>query len=122
MILVDTSVWIDHLHKSIPALAEALECGEVLTHPFVIGELACGQLAHRRNVLALLSTLPTCTVATDAEALRLIEGRRLMGKGLGYAGVHLLASAILTDEAMLWTRDKQLAAIAMQLRLNFHYA
>ena len=122
MILVDTSVWIDHLHKSIPALAEALERGGVLTHPFVIGELACGQLAHRRNVLELLSTLPACTVATDAEVLRLIEGRRLMGKGLGYADVHLLASTILTEEARLWTHDKQLAAIARQLRINFQYA
>jgi predicted nucleic acid-binding protein len=73
MILVDTSVWIDHLHRSIPLLVEALEREEVLTHPFVIGELACGTLAKRREVLVLLAALPAAAVATDEEALGLIE-------------------------------------------------
>jgi predicted nucleic acid-binding protein len=115
VILVDTSVWIDHLHKSIPALEEALEREEVLSHPFVIGELACGELANRREVIELLLTLPASPLATDDEALRFIEDRRLMGKGIGYIDVHLLASAILAEGGRLWTRDKRLAAIAAQL-------
>jgi hypothetical protein len=93
----------------------------VVTHPFVVGELACGQLANRLEMLHLLSTLPTSAVATDAEVRRLIEGRRLMGKGLGYMDVHLLASAILTEDASLSTRDKQLATIAMQLGIVFEH-
>jgi predicted nucleic acid-binding protein len=115
VILVDTSVWIDHLHKGIPALGEALERGEVLSHPFVIGELACGELANRGEVLELLLTLPASPLATDGEALRFIEDRRLMGKGIGYIDVHLLASAILAEGVRLWTRDKRLAAIAALL-------
>ena len=105
MILVDTSVWIDHLHKGIPVLAEALERQDVLSHPFVVGELACGQLARRREVLDLLSDLPRSIVASDPEALQLIDRHRLHGKGIGYIDVHLLASVMLTGTAELWTRD-----------------
>lgn len=119
MILVDTPVWIDHLHKRIPALAEALERGEVLIHPFILGELACGQLAKRREVLDLLSTLPRSTMATDEEMLLLIEHHQLMGRGLGYIDVHVLASVMLTAAAMLWTRDKQLSAAANELHIGF---
>jgi predicted nucleic acid-binding protein len=119
LILVDTSVWIDHLNKGIPQLAEALDNQEVLTHPFVIGELACGQIKMRREILGLLSNLPGSVVATDEEALSLIERHRLMGKGMGYADVHLLASAMLTDGARVWTRDKRLAAIAIMLGVGF---
>lgn len=118
MILVDTSVWIDHLHKSVPTLAEALEAEEVVTHPFVIGELACGDLRNRREFLDLLSTLPRAALATDEEALVMIEDQRLMGKGLSYIDVHLLAAAMLT-EAQLWTTDKRLQSIAEQLRITF---
>ncbi|MDP9191467.1 MAG: type II toxin-antitoxin system VapC family toxin [Acidobacteriota bacterium] len=119
MILVDTSVWIDHLHKAIPRLVEALESQEVLSHPFVIGELACGEIKMRRAILGLLSDLPSNVVATDDEALFFIERHRLMGKGIGYTDVHLLASVFLTDGVQLWTRDKRLAAIADQLRIGF---
>ena len=119
MILVDTAVWIDHLHKAVPALAEALEGEEVLTHPFVIGELACGELRNRHEFLGLLAALPSAAVATDDEALVLIEDRRLMGKGLGYIDVHLLASAMLTEATRLWTTDKRLRMIAAQLRIGF---
>lgn len=115
MILVDTSVWIDHLHATVGSLAEALERAEVVTHPFVIGELACGRLANRRTVLDLMSDLPQTFVATDREALRLIEIHRLYGKGLGYMDVHLLASVLLTDRVTLWTRDKSLASVAADL-------
>jgi predicted nucleic acid-binding protein len=119
LILVDTSVWINHLHKPIPALVAALEAGEVLIHPFVLGELACGQLAKRREILDLLSALPQSTMATDEEMLPFIEHHRLMGKGLGYIDAHLLASVILTEAAQLWTADRGLAAIAKQLRVGF---
>lgn len=121
MILVDTSVWIDHLHKGIPRLSEALENQEVLSHPFVIGELACGEIKRRQEFLDLLSDLPISVVATDEEALALIERHRLMGKGLGYTDVHLLAAVMLTERARIWTRDKQLAAIATMLRICFEH-
>jgi len=119
LILVDTSVWIDHLHKRIPALVDALESESILIHPFVIGELACGRLTKRDEVLHLLATLPSSLVATDTEALELIERHRLMGKGIGYFDVHLLAAVMLTDGARLWTRDKRLAEIAARLRFAF---
>jgi len=116
VILVDTAVWIDHLHRSIPELVELLENERVLIHPFVIGELACGRIANRDEVLDLLATLPFAVVATDLETLELIDRHRLMGKGIGYFDAHLLASVLLTDQAQLWTRDKRLAEIAIRLR------
>ena len=119
MILVDTSVWIDHLRSGEPALVEALEGGRVLMHPFVLGELACGNLENRDEVLRLLADLPGIPVATDPEALSLIERRALMGRGIGYVDVHLLASTALAGDARLWTRDKRLAAAAAELELDF---
>ena len=103
MILVDTSVWVDHLWKNVPPLSEALERGEVTTHPFVIGELACGNLQNRDEVLHLLLALPSATVATNEETLLFIERQKLMGKGIGYIDAHLLASATLTEDTLLWT-------------------
>jgi predicted nucleic acid-binding protein len=119
MILVDTPVWIDHLRKGVPALAAVLEEGQVLMHPFVLGELACGQLRNREEVLRLLGDLPPAPTATDREALRFIERRSLMGRGIGYIDIHLLASASLAGAARLWTRDKRLAAVAVDLDLAF---
>ena len=120
MILVDTSVWVDHLRQGDPALVEALEAGRVLMHPFVIGELACGNLARRAEVLALCVALPSAPTATDAEALGFIERYGLMGRGIGYIDVHLLAATALAGDARLLTRDKCLAAIAAELRLAWH--
>lgn len=117
MILVDTSVWIDHLRHSDLRLVDALEGGQVLMHPFVLGELACGCLTRRDEVLALLAALPAAPVATESEALGLIARHRLMGRGIGYIDVHLLAATALSSEARLWTRDKRLEAIAADLRL-----
>ncbi len=111
MTLVDSSVWVDHLRKGVPELVLALEAGEVLGHPHVVGELACGNLRHRSGVLKLLQQLPQVTVATDEEALACLEARRLHGRGLGWVDVHLLASALLTP-CRLWTRDAALAAAA----------
>jgi predicted nucleic acid-binding protein len=117
MILADTSVWVDHLRSGAPALAAELEQGRVLTHPFVLGELVCCNLKQRREVLRLLGELPRAPVATDLEALEFIERRVLMGRGIGYIDVHLLASVALTGTARLWTRDKRLAEVAADLEL-----
>lgn len=88
-------------------------------HPFVLGELACGNLRHRREMLELLGNLPAAPVATDAEARELIERRALMGRGIGYVDVHLLAAVMLAGTARLWTRDQRLAAIADELEVSF---
>ncbi len=119
MILVDTSVWIDHLRSGEPALATALEGGRVLMHPFVLGELACGNLKNRSEVLRLLRDLPMAPTATDPEVLVLIESRALVGRGIGYIDVHLLASTALEGVAWLWTRDRRLAETAAELELAF---
>lgn len=116
MILVDTSVWVDHFRKGDEALGEALVNGEVLSHSFVIGELACGSLRNRREILALLDELPRAREATHQEVMAMVDRRRLMGRGLGYVDAHLLASSLLTPETRLWTRDKRLAAAAATLR------
>ena len=119
MILVDTSVWISHLRAGEPSLAAALEGARVLMHPFVLGELACGNLENRGEVLKLLGDLPAAPTATDPEALNFIERRALMGRGIGYIDVHLLASVALSSDARLWTRDRRLAAAATELQLAF---
>lgn len=119
MILVDTSVWIDHLRKGTPTLAAGLEQGSVLMHPFVLGELACRNLENRSQVLQLLGDLPAAPTATDPEVLRFIAERGLMGRGIGYIDVHLLASVVLLGTARLWTLDKRLAAVANDLDLVF---
>ena len=119
MILVDTSVWVDHLRRSEPDLIDALDSGLVLMHPFVLGEIACGNLKRRADVLSLMSALPQAAMATDNEALEFIDRRRLMGRGIGYINVHLLASVLLTETATLWTRDQRLSAVADDLALSF---
>ena len=119
MILVDTSVWIDHLCSSEPKLAAALEGGRVMMHPFVRGELACGNLKNRGEILKLLGDLPAVPRATDGEVLGFIERRALMGRGIGYIDVHLLASVALSGETQLWTRDKSLASAAKEMELAF---
>jgi predicted nucleic acid-binding protein len=119
VILVDTSVWIDHLSSGEPALATALEGGQVLMHHFVLGELACGNLKNRVEVLRLLRGLPAAPTATDPEVLGLIERRALMGRGIGYIDVHLLASVALAGVGRMWTRDRRLVAVAQELELAF---
>jgi predicted nucleic acid-binding protein len=115
MILVDTSVWIDHLRSRDAVLESLLEAGHVLTHPFVIGELACGNIKYRETILSLLKDLPAAMTATDDEALLYIEKHTLMGIGIGYIDIHLLASVALTGAAGLWTRDKRLLLAAESL-------
>lgn len=115
MVLVDTSIWINHFRHGDAALNLALEEGTVLTHPFVIGELACGNLRRRAEVLRLLGELPQAPVASNAEVLEFIERRRLMGHGIGFVDAHLLASVILAGSARLLTSDRRLAAVATRL-------
>jgi predicted nucleic acid-binding protein len=119
VILADTSVWVDHFRNGVPHLTSALEHGLVAMHPFVIGELACGNLRNRREVLQLLGDLPATPVSTDVEVLHFIEHRALMRRGLGYIDVHLLASVALGDNSQLWTRDKRLASVVAQLKLAY---
>ena len=112
--LVDTSVWIDHFRRDRPDLRARLEAGDVVSHPFVIGELACGTIRRRDDVLALLSTLPQVAVASHDEVLRLLDRHHLMGQGLGWVDAHLLASALLARDT-LWTLDRSLARAAQAL-------
>jgi predicted nucleic acid-binding protein len=118
MILVDTSVWVDHLRRRDAALARELDAGTVLVHPFVVGEIACGLLPRRAEILSLLAELPIASVAQHGEALVFIERHRLAGRGIGYVDVHLLASAALAPGTKLWTRDRRLAVAARDLRLG----
>lgn len=112
MILVDTSVWVDHLRRGDPGLVALLERAAVVMHPFVMGEIACGSLKDRQSLLELLHDLPRAVIATDDEAMQFIERHRLFGKGIGYIDVHLLASVALTGGAQLWTRDQRLRQVA----------
>jgi predicted nucleic acid-binding protein len=117
LILVDTSVWIDHLRASDDLLATLLDTGRVLMHPFVIGELALGKMRQREVILAALSDLPRAEVATDAEVLGFVNRQTLFGRGVGYVDVHLLASVRLTAGSQLWTRDNRLCGVAEELGL-----
>jgi predicted nucleic acid-binding protein len=114
MILVDTSVWVDHLRASDEKLAALLDEGVVLVHPFVLGELALGNMRQREIVLNALSDLPRASVATDAEVLIFVEHHALFGRGIGYVDVHLLAAVQLTTGTKLWTKDRRLHEMAVQ--------
>lgn len=114
MVLADTSVWIEHFRRREPTLALRLSEGAVMMHPFVSGELACGNLKDRTAVLSDLRALPSVLVASDNETLRLIEDRRLWGRGLGWIDVHLLAAALLSN-CRFWTFDTRLARAAAEL-------
>jgi predicted nucleic acid-binding protein len=115
VILVDTSVWVDHLRAGDRTLVRLLENSQVLVHPFVIGELALGNVRQRANLLAELQNLPQAPVASDQEVLRFIELHELFGLGIGYVDAHLLAAVRLSAGSSLWTRDKRLLAIAVHL-------
>lgn len=117
MILVDTSVWIDHLRQKDARLIQLLNEGRVLTHPFVTGELALGSFRNRDTVLNALQNMAQAPVATDGEVLRFIERNALHGLCIGYVDAHLLASARLAPVARLWTRDKRLLATSIRLGL-----
>ena len=118
MVLVDTSVWVSHLRHGNEDLHKLLHDGGVVCHPFIVGELACGNLKNRNEILTYLQSLPMTILAEDQEVLRFIEDHRLMGKGLGYIDVHLIASAVLTN-VLLWTLDKTLDKFTEKIGINY---
>jgi predicted nucleic acid-binding protein len=115
MILVDTSIWIDHFHRTEILLVELLEEAEVCVHPMVIGELALGSLRDRAAVLSLLADLPAAPIASHAEVLQLIESNALYRSGLSLVDAHLLAAVRLSGTARLWSRDRRLQSAARRL-------
>ncbi len=117
MILVDTSVWIDHLRYGNQKLFTLLDSNSVFMHPMVVGELACGNLKDRGILLNLWANLPIITTVSDKEALYFLEYNQLMGKGIGYVDLHLLAAVALSSEAYLLTKDKRLQRVADKLKL-----
>ena len=118
MILVDTSIWVDHVRQANPRLILLLDRGDVLTHPMIIGELAVGNLPERDVFLTRLQRLFSTAVATDAEVLTFIQRNRLFGLGIGYVDCHLLAATMLTSGAILWSRDLRLSTIANRMGLT----
>lgn len=118
MVLVDTSVWVSHFRNGNSVLEVLLQDGEVVCHPFIIGELACGRIKNRSEILSLLQSLPTAEVVDHRESLKFIESNRLMAIGLGFIDVHLLAAALLTG-VPLWTFDKRLDRASSKLKINY---
>ena len=118
MVLVDTSVWVSHFRETHKGLVAFLNSGQAVCHPFVVGELACGNLKNRTNVISLLEALPMAFLVEHEEVLAFIEAHNLMGKGLGYIDVHLLAATLLSGVA-LWTLDKKLEKAAIGLHCGF---
>ena len=118
MILVDTSVWIDHLRRGNETLGRLLTQHRVCMHPMVVGELACGNLQNREQLLELWHNLPGIRQASHEEALFFLSRNRLEGKGIGYIDVHLLASVSLQPDTTFWTRDKRLAEVASTLKFT----
>ncbi len=117
MILVDSSVWVEHFRKGLRELEVLLNEGEVATHPFIIGELACGGLTNRSEILSLLQSLPTSTTIDLDEYLHFVSSHRIIGKGIGFVDIHILASAYI-DSNFLWTLDKKLHALAIKMKLS----
>jgi len=118
MILVDTSIWIEHFRQSKAELSDLLNKVQVATHPFIIGELACGNLKNRKEILSLFSELPQAEVAEHDEVLSLVDNKSLMGNGIGWVDAHLLASALLSGTP-LWTRDKKLRSLSAALNILY---
>jgi predicted nucleic acid-binding protein len=119
MILVDTSVWVDHLRRGDKTLTRLLTQGQVCIHPMIIGELACGHLQNRKQLIDLWQNLPCSVEASHPEVMLFVESHRLMGQGIGFVDAHLLTSTRLTANARLWTRDKRLVSVAQSLGVEF---
>jgi predicted nucleic acid-binding protein len=118
VIIVDTSIWIDHLHAGEPAMVSLLDEDLVLVHPFVLGEISLGSLRDWPQMMRTLSKLPHAVRADDNEVIKLIAGKGLQGSGIGFVDAHLLASALLTEEAFVWTRARRLATVARRLGVD----
>lgn len=119
MILVDTSIWVDHLRRGVPQLGSALDRGLVLGHPWVTGELSLGGLTQRESILELLAQLPQASLVTPDELLTFVATERLSGVCIGYVDVQLLASTKLTHDAVLWTQDRRLQSAASRIGIAF---
>lgn len=117
MILVDSSIWIDHFRFRNSSLVTLIDAVQVTVHPWVTGELACGNLANRSNTLYLLKSLPQAAIATEHDVLFFIDKHRISGRGVGYLDMHLLAAAALGN-LKIWTLDKRLGEVAALLGLN----
>jgi predicted nucleic acid-binding protein len=118
MVLVDTSVWVKHLRSGNIGLENLLNDGHVVCHPFIVGELSCGNLSNRSEILSLLQALPLANHAEHEEVMHFIENYSLMGKGVGYIDMHLIVSAILT-RVPIWTFDKKLQEVSSKLGLEY---
>lgn len=121
MIILDTSVWIDHTRENNDHLFELFRKGKILIHPFMVGEVALGSLRDRDKIITSLLEMPRSKVAGEMEVLSLIRNRVLAGSGIGYVDAHLLASARLTPEALLWTRDKRLRRVAEAMGVAYAF-
>ena len=119
MILADTSIWIDHMRSPVPRLAEVVDANELLMHPMVIGELACGNLSNRERRLGDWQRFPMIPEAENEDVLSIIESRRLMGRGIGFIDAHLLCAVLNHANALLWTRDGSLNRVAKDLGVAF---
>ncbi len=119
MILVDTAVWIDHLNAPITELLDRLDTREVLVHPMVIGEIACGTMRDRAVILSLLQSLPRIGELTHDQVLKEIEAGGFMGRGIGFIDAHLLTSVMARSGTTLWTRDQRLKQIAEEMGVAF---
>jgi predicted nucleic acid-binding protein len=119
MILVDSSVWIDHLRQKDVLLSQLLINNQVCIHPMIIGELACGNLQNRSSIIKLWQSLPHVNQATHLEALHCMDKHNLFGQGIGFIDLHLLASTVLSSDTLLWTNDRRLKNIAVELKLSF---
>jgi predicted nucleic acid-binding protein len=117
LILADTSIWVDHLHRGDARMAGLLDDEQILMHPLVIGEIALGNLRNRAEIIGRLGQMPSAARADDEEVLRLIERHKLFGTGIGLVDAHLLASTLLTPETRLWTRDRRLGEVAEGLSI-----
>lgn len=117
MVLVDTSVWIEHFRSVDPTLAGLLEGASVITHPMVLGELACGRFKNRKLIFDYLRALPRAEVASHEEVMHLVDHRQIFGQGVGWIDMHLLASALLSD-CFLLTRDRRLADLAASIQVK----
>lgn len=118
MVIVDTSIWVDHLRKGSLHLEKLLLEAQVACHPFIMGELACGNIKNRNEFLSLIQTLPMAPTINLDEFLYFTEQNKLMGKGIGFVDIHLLASARLS-EIPLWTSDKKLKSVSMELNIAY---
>ncbi|PKG99341.1 type II toxin-antitoxin system VapC family toxin [Paraglaciecola sp. MB-3u-78] len=121
MVLVDSSVWIDHIRKKDDVLSQLLINGQVCMHPMIVGELACGNLRNRLSIIKLWQSLPHANHATHQEALHCLEKHSLFGKGIGFIDLHLLASTLLSTNTFLWTNDRRLKNLADDLKLSFSF-